>query len=286
MSLVADATLRDRPRPAGFERSRSGSKAGEARPDGAAHRRRLCHVAGSSRGGGPRAGRRLPPGARPRRSGATSRSRRHDVGPTARGCSAPAEQIRPDETRACRLEHHGDGRRLRLEDGRAWPRLRRPEGRARRRHGLRAAGARPGRSRRRLRAAAASGHHACRGRWSHDARLALAQLAAAFFRHPSAEMQVVGITGTNGKTTTAYLVSSDLRSRGHPMRDARHGGVPDWRRAARGDAHDARSARRSAPPARDGRPWKRRLRDGSVVARAGASPRRRGELRRRASSPT
>ena len=41
-----------------------------------------------------------------------------------------------------------------------------------------------------------------------DARLALALMAAAFYRHPSAEMQVIGITGTNGKTTTAYLVAS------------------------------------------------------------------------------
>ena len=41
-----------------------------------------------------------------------------------------------------------------------------------------------------------------------DARLALAQLAAAFYRHPSRQMQVVGITGTNGKTTTAYLLAS------------------------------------------------------------------------------
>jgi UDP-N-acetylmuramoyl-L-alanyl-D-glutamate--2,6-diaminopimelate ligase len=41
-----------------------------------------------------------------------------------------------------------------------------------------------------------------------DARRALAVLAAAFYRHPSREMQVVGITGTNGKTTTAYLVAS------------------------------------------------------------------------------
>jgi UDP-N-acetylmuramoyl-L-alanyl-D-glutamate--2,6-diaminopimelate ligase len=41
-----------------------------------------------------------------------------------------------------------------------------------------------------------------------DARLALAVLAAAFWRRPSADMQVVGITGTNGKTTTAYLVAS------------------------------------------------------------------------------
>jgi len=41
-----------------------------------------------------------------------------------------------------------------------------------------------------------------------DARRALAVLAAAFYRQPSGEMQVVGITGTNGKTTTAYLVAS------------------------------------------------------------------------------
>ncbi len=41
-----------------------------------------------------------------------------------------------------------------------------------------------------------------------DARLSLAVLAAAFFGQPSHDMQVVGITGTNGKTTTAYLVAS------------------------------------------------------------------------------
>jgi UDP-N-acetylmuramoyl-L-alanyl-D-glutamate--2,6-diaminopimelate ligase len=33
-------------------------------------------------------------------------------------------------------------------------------------------------------------------------------LAAAFYGNPSAEMQVIGITGTNGKTTTAYLVAA------------------------------------------------------------------------------
>jgi UDP-N-acetylmuramoyl-L-alanyl-D-glutamate--2,6-diaminopimelate ligase len=41
-----------------------------------------------------------------------------------------------------------------------------------------------------------------------DARLAMARLAAAFYGHPSRELTVVGITGTNGKTTTAYLVSA------------------------------------------------------------------------------
>jgi UDP-N-acetylmuramoyl-L-alanyl-D-glutamate--2,6-diaminopimelate ligase len=52
--------------------------------------------------------------------------------------------------------------------------------------------------------------------WSvvRDARLALAQIAATFFRHPSAEMQVIGITGTNGKTTTAYLSSSIFEAAG------------------------------------------------------------------------
>jgi UDP-N-acetylmuramoyl-L-alanyl-D-glutamate--2,6-diaminopimelate ligase len=48
----------------------------------------------------------------------------------------------------------------------------------------------------------------------HDARLALAQVAAAVFRHPSAEMRVVGITGTNGKTTTAFLLSSIFEAAG------------------------------------------------------------------------
>jgi UDP-N-acetylmuramoyl-L-alanyl-D-glutamate--2,6-diaminopimelate ligase len=41
-----------------------------------------------------------------------------------------------------------------------------------------------------------------------DSRLALALLAAEFEGNPSSHMQVVGITGTNGKTTTAYLVAS------------------------------------------------------------------------------
>ena len=41
-----------------------------------------------------------------------------------------------------------------------------------------------------------------------DARLALAVLAATFSRDPSRELRVIGITGTNGKTTTAYLVAS------------------------------------------------------------------------------
>ncbi len=47
-----------------------------------------------------------------------------------------------------------------------------------------------------------------------DARLALAILATTFYRHPSSEMRVVGITGTNGKTTTAYLIAAILEAAG------------------------------------------------------------------------
>ena len=47
-----------------------------------------------------------------------------------------------------------------------------------------------------------------------DARAAMAALAAEFYGHPSRSMQVVGITGTNGKTTTAYLLRAVFESAG------------------------------------------------------------------------
>ena len=47
-----------------------------------------------------------------------------------------------------------------------------------------------------------------------DARQALAGLAASYFGHPSHEMRVVGIAGTNGKTTTSYLVASIFEAAG------------------------------------------------------------------------
>lgn len=39
-----------------------------------------------------------------------------------------------------------------------------------------------------------------------DSRRALALVSCEFFRHPSEEMTVIGVTGTNGKTTTTYLL--------------------------------------------------------------------------------
>ncbi|HSL23011.1 MAG TPA: UDP-N-acetylmuramoyl-L-alanyl-D-glutamate--2,6-diaminopimelate ligase [Vicinamibacterales bacterium] len=47
-----------------------------------------------------------------------------------------------------------------------------------------------------------------------DARRAIAELSAAFYRYPSASMQVIGITGTNGKTTTSYLLQSIFEAAG------------------------------------------------------------------------
>jgi UDP-N-acetylmuramoyl-L-alanyl-D-glutamate--2,6-diaminopimelate ligase len=47
-----------------------------------------------------------------------------------------------------------------------------------------------------------------------EARAALASLAVAFYRHPSRDMTVVGITGTNGKTTTAYVLSAIFEAAG------------------------------------------------------------------------
>ena len=48
-----------------------------------------------------------------------------------------------------------------------------------------------------------------------DARRAMARMSAAFYGRPSDEMLVLGVTGTNGKTTTAYLIESILAAAGH-----------------------------------------------------------------------
>ena len=49
---------------------------------------------------------------------------------------------------------------------------------------------------------------------SPDARLAMALAADAFFGRPTRELEVVGVTGTNGKTTTAFLLYSILAAAG------------------------------------------------------------------------
>lgn len=48
-----------------------------------------------------------------------------------------------------------------------------------------------------------------------DSRAALASLANKFYDYPSGKLRLIGITGTNGKTTTAYIVESILRGAGY-----------------------------------------------------------------------
>ncbi len=48
-----------------------------------------------------------------------------------------------------------------------------------------------------------------------DARAALGPAADAAYGQPTARLPVIGLTGTAGKTTTAYLVDSALRAAGH-----------------------------------------------------------------------
>ena len=43
---------------------------------------------------------------------------------------------------------------------------------------------------------------------------ALGQAASNFYHHPSRKVHITGITGTNGKTTTTYLIESIFRSAG------------------------------------------------------------------------
>jgi len=47
-----------------------------------------------------------------------------------------------------------------------------------------------------------------------DARRSMAQVSAHFFNHPSQQLKVVGVTGTNGKTTTAFMVQAILEAAG------------------------------------------------------------------------
>ena len=47
-----------------------------------------------------------------------------------------------------------------------------------------------------------------------DSRRALAVVGGNFFGHPADAMKMTGVTGTNGKTTTTYLLKEILESTG------------------------------------------------------------------------
>src|SRR5437899_7213389 len=47
-----------------------------------------------------------------------------------------------------------------------------------------------------------------------DAREALAWAAAAYYQHPSRKLRIIGVTGTTGKTTVAFMVKEILQAAG------------------------------------------------------------------------
>jgi UDP-N-acetylmuramoyl-L-alanyl-D-glutamate--2,6-diaminopimelate ligase len=77
-----------------------------------------------------------------------------------------------------------------------------------------------------------------------DSRIALAPLAAAFYGHPGREMRVVGITGTDGKTTTTFLTSAVLEAGSHATGLM---GTVDFKVAGRQWANDTRQSTPEAP---------------------------------------
>ena len=116
------------------------------------------------------------------------------------------------------------------------------------------------------------------GNWPHasaavrvkDTRRALALWAAHFFDRPSTKLTLVGITGTNGKTTLSYLIESMLQA---AARDPGVIGTISYRyRGSRGAvaSHDARVVRFARDARRDGPSRSQVRRDGSIFARSGS----------------
>ncbi|MEP6920776.1 MAG: UDP-N-acetylmuramoyl-L-alanyl-D-glutamate--2,6-diaminopimelate ligase [bacterium] len=76
-----------------------------------------------------------------------------------------------------------------------------------------------------------------------NVRRAMPLAAAEVHHHPSRELQLVGITGTNGKTTTAYLIASISEAAGEPVAMT---GTVEYRSGA-----ERRKADRTTPEATD-----------------------------------
>jgi UDP-N-acetylmuramoyl-L-alanyl-D-glutamate--2,6-diaminopimelate ligase len=87
-----------------------------------------------------------------------------------------------------------------------------------------------------------------------DVRAAMGPAAARFYGDPTAELDVVGITGTNGKTTTAFLVRHLLEAAGRQT-----GLLGTVKRVVGGVVEDVE---RTTPEAIDLQETFRRMRDG------------------------
>ena len=117
------------------------------------------------------------------------------------------------------------------------------------------------------------------GRWCRASGRRWRRPPRAFYGDPTASLQTVGVTGTNGKTTTAFLVRALLEA------DGRQTGLLGTVKSVIGG--DERAVERTTPEAIDlqrtlpgdarrGRPG---VRDGGLLARARAPPGRRDPLR-------
>jgi len=95
-----------------------------------------------------------------------------------------------------------------------------------------------------------------------NARIAMSALAAAFQGDPSDELLVVGVTGTNGKTTTTYLIESVFEQAAIPS--GRICTVSN--RIARSDTEDERPAVHTTPEAPDVHAMLRAMRNAGARA--------------------
>ncbi len=84
-----------------------------------------------------------------------------------------------------------------------------------------------------------------------DSRTALGRLCQALAGDPSRKLKVIGITGTNGKTTTTYLIASILASAGHPV--GLLGTIAYF------DGHDTADPEHTTPPAETLARWLGRM---------------------------
>ena len=117
-------------------------------------------------------------------------------------------------------------------------------------------------------------------------RQALALAARNFYGRPDERLVLTGITGTNGKTTTSYLVDSVLRAAGQTTAHDRHHRVSPGGARAAGGQHHAGIARSASACSRSWSGAGRDARDhGGLLARAGAGPRVRPAVSHCASSP-
>ena len=112
-----------------------------------------------------------------------------------------------------------------------------------------------------------------------DARAAMASIAVRFWDDPTARLRVAGVTGTNGKTTTAFLIRHVLESQGTRtglLGTVKRivGGVEEEVERTTPEAIDLqRTFRRMLEGGDDG------LRDGGLLACPGAGAHRRRPLR-------